>query len=250
MKTVKRKTIRVRPNGLTATKVMRKIAKQVVNGHAETKFATRVVENNIVHNSAISSGDFTDILPRIVQGADDYNRVGDTIRPTKLVIRGLVSMDRTYATDNKVVLVRIVVLSSKATKNLTATTSLFGTYSGELLHPNLDGGPQVKSFAGDQNDLHYPINTDLFIVHYDKVHRIAMVAADGGSLEENPAGYFRWSKTIKLPAKLTYDVGANTPNNFCPFYGIGYAYADGTSPDTVTTRIVSNTDCTLYFKDS
>jgi len=229
---------------------MRKIAKQVVKGQSETKFATAVLENNIVHNSAISGGDFLPILPRIPQGTDDWNRVGDTIRPTKLVIRGLVSMDRTYANDNKVVLVRIVVLSSKATKNRVATTSLFGTYSGELLHPNLDSGTQVKAFTGDQNDLHYPINTDLFIVHYDKIHRIAMVAADGGSLEENPAGYFRWKKTIKVPAKLTYDVGQVDPNNFCPFYAVGYAYADGTSPDTVTTRILSNTDCTLFYKDS
>jgi len=239
-----------RPARKASTRLIRKVAKQVVRSQSETKFATAVLENNVVHNSAIGSGDFLPILPRIPQGTDDWQRIGDTTRPTKLVIKGLVSMDRTYALDNKVLLVRIVVLSAKATKNRTSTTSLFGTYSGQLLHPNLDSGTQVKSFQGDQNDLHYPINTDNFIVHYDRIHRIAMVAADGGSLEENPAGYFRWSKVIKCPAKLTYDAGSSDPNNFCPFYGIGYAYADGTSPDTVTTRIVSNSDCTLYFKDS
>lgn len=235
-------------------KAVRKIAKQVVRSQAETKFATVRLESNVVHNSAISSGDLLPILPRIPTGEDDWQRVGDTIRPTKLVIRGTVSQDRTYANDNKVLLVRIVVLSAKATKNRVATTSLFGTFASELLHPNLTDGStvtQVKAFNGDQNDLHYPINTDAFIVHYDKIHRIACCKGDEDTaVEENPAGFFRWKKSIKLPAKLTYDPQQIDPNNFCPFYAIGYAYADGTGADTVTTRIVSNTDCTLFYKDS
>lgn len=227
---------------------MRKVAKQVVRSQAETKFATAVVENSVAHNSAIGAGDLLPILPRIPQGTDDWQRVGDTIRPTKLTIRGTVGLDRNYLLDNKIILVRIVVLSSKATKNRVSTTSLFGTYSGELLHPNLDSGTQVKAFNGDLNDIHYPVNSDLFIVHYDKVHRISLIK--DGSVEENPTGMFRWKKSIKLPAKLTYDVSQLDPNNFCPFYGIGYAYTDGTNPDTVATRIIANTDCTLFYKDS
>jgi len=243
----KSKTKKARTNRKLATVGQ---VKKLISKSSETKFATARVESNNVHNSAISSADLTPILPRIPQGTDDWQRIGDSIRPTRLTIKGLVSMDRTYATDNKVLLVRIVVLSAKATKNRVATTSLFGTFASELLHPNLDSGTQVKQFVGDQNDLNYPINTDVFIVHYDRIHRLAMVAADGGSLEENPAGFFRWSKTIKLPKRLSYDTGQIDPNNFCPFYGIGYSYADGTSPDSVTTRIISNTDCTLYYKDS
>lgn len=247
----KKKVIKVKGPAMTSVvKVAKAAAKQAVKQAAETKFATANLETNIPHNSAIGSADLLPILPRIPQGTDDWQRVGDTIRPTRLTIRGVVSMDRNYSTDNKVVLVRIVVLSAKATKNRTATTSLFGTFASQLLHPNLDGGIQVCGFDGDTNDINYPVNTDAFVVHYDKVHRIAMVAADGGSLEENPAGYFRWKKSIKLPAKLTYDPGQLDPNNFCPFYGIGYAYADGTGPDSVTTRIIANTDCTLYYKDS
>jgi len=235
-------------------KAVRKIAKSVVKGQAETKFASALLENDIVHNSAISSADLLPILPPINSGEEDYQKTGDTIRPTKLVVRGLVSQDRNYANDNRVLLVRIVILSAKATKNQVATTSLFGTYASELLKPNqVQPGPvtvQVKSFQGQQNDLYYPINRDAFIVHYDRVHRIACCqTGDNRSVEENPSGYFSWRKTIKLPKKLTYDTQQNVPNNFCPFYGIGYAYADGTAPDTVTTRIVSNLTSTLYYKD-
>lgn len=228
---------------------MRKIAKEAVQAQAETKSVMRLVEDNVQHNSQISSGDFQQLMPLVSQGTDDWQRIGDSIRPTSLVVRGMLSADRSYANTNQELLVRVVIVSAKATKNLVATSSLWGTYANILLQPNLDSGLQVTPFIGNQPELLYPINKDEFIVHMDKVFKICPSSSDGG-VEENPAGTRLWKKTIKLPKKLTYDTGINSPNNFCPFMGIGYVYADGTGPDVLTTKIISSVTSRLTYKDT
>lgn len=248
----KRKTITVTKKvavAAPAAAAIRQIAKQAVKQQAETKFVTRLVEDNVQHNSQISAGDFQQILPLVQQGTQDWQRIGDTIRPTSLVVRGMLAPDATYANTNQVLMVRVVIISAKATKNLTATTSLWTNYANTLLRPNLDSGTQVVPFVGNQPELLYPINSDEFIVHMDKVFKIAPASSDN-SEEENPASTRMWKKTIKLPKKLTYDVGIDSPNNFCPFMGIGYVYADGTGPDVLTTKIVSTVTSRLAYKDT
>lgn len=250
----KRKTIKVTKKAAVsvaapAAAAIRQIAKQAVKSQAETKFVTRLVEQNVQHNSQISAGDFQQLLPLVQQGTDDWQRIGDSIRPTSLVVRGILSADNTYTTTNRVLMVRVVIVSAKATKNLTATTSLWTNYANSLLKPNLDSGTQVVPFVGNTEELLYPINTDEFIVHMDKVFKIAPCSNDAGE-EENPASTRMWKKTIKLPKKLTYDTGINSPNNFCPFMGIGYVYADGTGPDVLTTKIISNVTSKLTYKDT
>lgn len=232
----------------TLKKAIRTQVKKAIATEAETKVASRLVEKNVEHNSQISSGDFQQIMPLVSQGTDDYQRTGDAIRPTSLTVRGLLSADNTSTNTNQVLMVRVVIVSAKATKNLTATSSLWGTFANELLQPNLDNGTQVVPFVGNQEELLYPINKDAFIVHMDKVFKISPTANDGGK-EENPASCRTWKKTIKLPKKLTYDTGIDSPNNFCPFMGIGYVYADGTGPDVLTTKIISTVVSRLTYKD-
>lgn len=246
----KRKIIKVtKAVSAPVAKAVRKIAKAAVKSQAETKFVTRLVEDNVQHNSQISAGDFQQLVPLITQGTDDWQRIGDSIRPTSLVVRGLLSADNTYTTTNRVMLVRVVIVSAKATKNLTATTSLWTNYANTLLQPNLDSGTQVVPFVGNQPELLYPVNRDQFIVHMDKVFKISPCSNDAGE-EENPASTRMWMKKIKLPKKFTYDTGIDSPNNFCPFMGIGYVYADGTGPDVLTTKIISTVTSRLTYKDT
>lgn len=210
-----------------------------------------MLEQNVLHNSAISAGDMVPIIPAINQGDESYQRQGDKIRPVKLTLKGLISMDRTYASDNKVLLVRVVCFTPKAARSAQVATPLNSTWASELLRLNFSGGPETGPFTGVQTELMFPINRDAFTVHYDKVFRIACSrGADEQANEENPASYVRWSKNIKLPKTLTYDAGVNAPNNACPQYALGYAYADGTGPDSITTRIIANTVSRLYYKDA
>lgn len=239
----------VKMNKVAATSV-RKIAKSVLSRMTETKMVTKVLETNIPHNSAITGADLIPVLPSLNQGTDDYERVGDQIRPTRLVVRGLIAANRTYTNTNQVLLVRVVIVSPKASSSAGVTVPLLNSYAAELLQPNLMTGTQVVPFNGNQVELQYPVNRDAFVVHMDKTFRIAPTRADT-SIEQNPDEYRTFTKSIKLPAKLTYDTGVNFPNNFCPIYGLGYAYADGTGPDTLaTTKIISNVTARLSFKDA
>lgn len=230
---------------------VRKIAKDAVRTEAETMEVTRLIEDNTQHNSAISGADLQVILPTINQGDDDYQRKGDVIRPIKLVVKGLIAANRQDVDSNQSLLVRVVMVSPKASKSAAVTVPLFNNYAAELLQPNLLTGTQVLPFNGNQSELMYPINRDAFIVHYDKIFKISPCSSrEGGSgVEENPAECRMFSKTIKLPKKLTYDTGFNLPNNFCPIFGLGYAYADGTGPDVLATKIISTVTARLTYKD-
>jgi len=230
--------------------MIRQVAKKAMLTEAETKEVTRNVETNVPHNSAITGADFIPLIPTVNQGTDDFQRIGDVIRPTRMVVKGLIAANRTYTNTNQVLLVRVVIVSPKASVSAAVTVPLLNTFAGELLQPNLSTGTQVQAFNGQQPELLYPINRDAFHVHMDKIFRIAPSAPDR-ACEENPGEYVMWKKSVKLPKKLTYDTGVNTPNNFCPIYALGYAYADGTGPDTLAiTKIISNVTCRLSFKDA
>lgn len=238
------KNPRARANAKVATvgKVKRMIGKNM-----ETKFVTRDLEINTTHNSQISGPDMLPIIPTVNQGTDDWQRVGDTIRPTKLTIRGVISMDRTNVSSNQVLLVRVLVLEPRNAKTYAVSVPQYATYANALLKPNQQTGTPTVPFVGNTYELNYKPNLDLFKVLYDKVFRIAPTA-DG--VEQNPNSVVRWSKNLKIPKVFNYIDGTNLPVNSNPFYCLGYVYADGTGPDVLTTKIITQTQATLHYKDA
>lgn len=223
------------------------IVKRMLGKTMETKFVTRNLETNVSHNSQISAPDMLPIVPTMAQGTDDYQRVGDTIRPTKLNIRGIISMDRTFISSNQVLLVRVLILEPRDAKTYAVSVPQYPNYALNLLKPNLQTGTPTLPFVGNTVELDYKPNLELFKVLYDKVFKIAPTA-DG--VEQNPNSVIRWSKNLKLPKVLNYTDGSNLPVNYNPFFCLGYVYADGTGPDVVNTKIITQTDATLYYKDA
>ena len=73
-------------------KMAKSFIKRVVRGQQETKYVTRLIEDNIAHNSPISSGDFYPVFPRISVGTSETQRVGDVIRPTSFTVKGNVAL--------------------------------------------------------------------------------------------------------------------------------------------------------------
>jgi len=226
------------------------LVKNLINKKSETKYVTRLPENNVGHNSAISAGDIIPITPLVAQGTEDYQRLGDSIKPISMVVRGHLSIRGGAAYTNKVLLARVMVLSAKSYKTDAAIVSNAAAIANSLLRPNYEGGPYVIQFGGATSDLYQPVNADAYRVHYDKIIEIAPSTADGG-LEEQPASCKRWRAKIPLPATLNYDTttAGDEPTNFAPFLCVGYAFADGTSPDVLTTRLLSTNSCVLKYKD-
>lgn len=221
----------------------------------ENKFIGWSVESNVLHNSAIGTADCVPLVQQIAQiNASTANsaqlRQGDRISPKSLTVRGVVSLTNSINTPQNFY-VRIVIASQKSIKvGSQVTGGLVDT--DRLLRPGIAGsGTDTEPFQGRTMDLNFPINRELFRVYYDKIHKVTgeYVSPTSGDM---PLYSFRWAYTFKdLPKAFTYDEGnGDWCNNFAPFLALGYAYSDGTSPDTVSTRIISNTHSMLSFEDA
>lgn len=227
------------------------LVNKIISGNSETKVVSYRVQQNTVHNSGITTPDVARLIPAIGRGEESYQRDGDEVTPVSLFVKGRISMDRNYATDNRVLLARVMMISNKSDKYFPSALSKFT--GADLLRPSDESGLEFGPFAGNPLDVYYPINEEVYRVHYDKVFKIAPCKGtlEAGGVEENPSSEAYFSTEIDLPKKLTFpeSVDPIVPNNAAPFLVIGYAFADGTGPDLVATRLISNVVSILKFKD-
>lgn len=229
------------------------VVKRAIARSTENKLIGWKVEGQVYHNSAINSADCVPLLQQIAVGADSNLRIGDRVTPKRFTVKGMLSMypPSTLNPYNTLqpIYARIVILSQKNIKVGSAITG--GVDAAHLLRPGYAGADQ-KQFNGDTLDLSEPLNTDLFRVYMDKVVRFAPVQTPATGAGPQPEYGRRWSYTFKsLPSSLTYDEGnGDWNNNFAPFLAIGYAFSDGTAPDLVTQRLVSNVSSFLSFEDA
>jgi len=229
-----------------------KVVKSQIARNTENKLVGWKVEGNVNHNSAISAADCLPVIGLITQGTSSQERIGDRIRPKRLKVSGVLSLATTGNNTSQNLYARIVILSQKDIR--VGSTVLGGAVdTAHLLRPGYLSADQ-KSFDGLTMDLNEPVNRDKFRVYMDKVVKIVPIytlTANQGT-SPLPQISYRWSYTFKqLPAALTWDDGnGDWANNFAPFLGIGYAYSDGTSPDVVSTKLISNVNAMLEFEDA
>jgi len=247
--------VRVRPMKMTQQAQVSTLVKRIISRDVENKGIGNLVETNVNHNSTISAADCLPLIPQIEQinvASSDtcIQRIGDKIKPKSLVVKGTVSIRTGSLVTNQNVYVRVLVLAQKNIKTGGQIAS-GGVDTNSLLRPCLPGvGLSEQPFNGFTVNLDMPINRDLFRVYYDRVH---LLAGPGAAVAgpENPSGCYKWSYKFKsLPASLTFDNdNGDWANNFAPFYTVGYAYADGTSPD-VTAKITTNCFSMFEFEDA
>lgn len=246
--------VRVKPLAPTTQASVAQIVKRQIARKTENKMKGKLLEDAVFHNSSITAGDVKSILPAIQTGTLSYQRIGDKIQPKSLVVRGVLACS-TETPTNQPILVRVMILQQKslrATKDVDAGL----VQTAQLLRPNILGAPNdQEAYQGRTQDIMKPINTDLFRVYYDKTFLLAPVvnsATGTNAIEQNPSCVRRWGYRFrKLPTGLSYDeLSQDLPNNFAPFFTIGYAFADGTNPDSVSTRLVSSTQSYLTYEDA
>lgn len=236
--------------------------KRIVKRKQETKYVTRLVENNIAHNSPIGSGDFARVFPVIPSGTADTQRIGDKISPVKCTLKGTVAISRsdTLAQRNSALMVRLVVLQLKATRKYPAAQTAWtnGMFNSLLKRNDDVTGTENVAFQGNQNELFYPINRDDFDVLGERFIKLSSLNAagmsTGNSVEAAPINAIAKNFNIRLkhvPATVRYDAGAdNDPAAFAPFLAVGYAYMDGAGPDAADFRIICSAQSHLYYKDA
>lgn len=239
--------VRVKSLAPTTQAAVTQVVKRQIARNQENKTIGNNVELDVTHNSSISAADCQPLVPTISLGTQSYNRIGDRIKPKSLVVKGVVSLTPDSAIQ-KDIYVRILILAQKNVK--TGAEVLAGAIDAtHLLKPNSPAIPN-QSYTGDTPRINYPLNTDLFRVYMDKTIKLTFSASTG--VESMHRQSQRWSYRFKsLPANLTFDDGnLDWPNNFAPFLAVGYAFSDGTAPDIVTRRVISNCFSTLTWEDA
>jgi len=235
------------------------IVRRMLDKNTEDKFIGWELERNVTHNSPIGPADCYPVVQQIVPidaavGSTAQQRMGDRVKPKRLEVRGVVSFNPDQPSNTtQNFYVRICILAQKNIKTGSAIAG-GGVDTNRLLRPGYvtgtPGADQVP-FSGNTRDLSAPINKDLFRVYYDKIHRISSQLASTTAVEQQ-VNTFRWKYVFKqLPASLSYDEGnGDWANNFAPFMCFGYAYADGSVPDSLQSRLVSNTSAFLTYEDA
>lgn len=221
------------------------LMRKMIHKNVENKEIGFRVEETL-HNSAIGNGDIVPIVPQIPDGLDGSSRIGDRIKPLSLEVRGVISLSEENP-DTKPMYVRVMILSQKDVK----VGSRVGTDTDpdHLLRPAIPGSGEVP-FLGNRMELNFPVNDNKFKVYYDKKFLLAPVSAASGNA--GSLSQFTFTKYLKtLPAHLSFDeANGDWPNNFAPFFCVGYCYADGSGPDTVQTRVSTSIYSRLTYEDA
>jgi len=231
-------------------KAVTAVAKSVLSRAAENKVIASLVESNVQHNFPIGPADCEPLIPEISQGPMANQRIGDRLKPKRLTVKGVVSLNpqQGWAAQGDIY-GRILILAQKDLK-VGSQILASDVDSAHLLRPALaTGSTDEAAFDGNTCDLLYPVNTEKFRVYMDKTFKFAITKEDA---VENMVRYsHRWSYTFKqLPASLTYDEGnGDWANNFAPFVCMGFAYSDGQAPETIQTKFISNTYAHLEYED-
>lgn len=224
----------------------------MISKKAENKLIGNLVEDEVLHNSAISSADCEPIVPEIAPldastGSTARMRVGDRISPKYLTVQGVVSLNEA-ATGGNDIYARVIIASQKDVK--TGAAILGGGISANvLLRPGYGATANETQFAGNTADILYDINRDKFKVYYDRTVKLTQRKSSG--VEADGRQSFQYGYVFKdLPASLTFDEeNGNWPNNFAPFVAVGYCYADGQAPDVVATKLTHTCYSQFQFED-
>lgn len=202
------------------------------------------------------AGDLKALLPPVAAGTDNVNRIGQEIKPVKLVVRGYViynfNTGNTAQVDSKAIRSRMLIWQNKSIKS----------YNTGLTNYSLLENGVPAQFTGQAIDLTYPLNKNDFTFYYDKQHTFlkpfglntaATPSATASITSMNTSLFhpFTFTFTKKhLPAKLLYQDGSNLATNFAPYLTLGYADLFNATPDVVNKQLAMEYTSTLYFTDS
>lgn len=252
---------------------MMNVVNRILNRKSETKYVSNITNssgspyvNPVMVNSAIQgTHQFQSALPPMVQGDDDYSRIGDSIVPTKLVNdlwidfvpkSGQVGLD--LPVDISVVIYYGYCKKYKSWTDVDTNSSALADQLLKLGTKDPVSGSEHKAFVGLHRDMTLLANQDIFHL---KKKVIRMYKSPGYSNGVTSPGiisepskihaHVKLDFTKLLPAKLKYEESTDTlPSNYSPFWCIGYVYNDQSLPDTGTTGILEYQYTShLHYKD-
>lgn len=249
VKGVKRVGRRIRKK--TTKPAIKQTIQRILANNIETKSVTYTLTST-AFNSDIGANEYYQLIPAISQGTGQTNRIGESIQPQRIVVRGYVNFWANNYERAQEIIARLFCLQDKAVKSwdLKAQMSL----------NVLDTGGAGSTFTGSLLNVVTPHNNDRFKFFYDKKHHFlksyGYTNSVGGastsmtSMNNSLVWFFSFTLDKKdLPAHFKYD-GSTYPINFAPAMALGYSYAQNDTPDVVNTQLLMSYSSTLYFKDA
>lgn len=250
-------------------KTTRKTGKQLVTKsqlyrairrNVETKFATNSYAYTTFNSGITAAADFVSVLPNITLGTNQNNRIGNSIRPLKMVIRGYVcyhtdSLASASNQDARMLGARLFVLQDKTNRSYANTPNNFNI---------LDIGGSSSTFTGTALDFVIPHNSDMYQIYADKKMKIlkpfgftnnATPTSTNAITSFNNSMFHPFVITLtqkQLPAVLKFDESEsiNYPVNFAPYIALGYSDLLNKTPDTLNTQLAMEFVSTLYYEDA
>lgn len=243
----KRKPRRKAPKVSKAVKV--EVAKQLSKGlenkmimrNGNADVAVGITYQEFVKMAITADTDFRQLVPRLTDGTDAYNRVGNSITPKVLKIRGIVFINGNVIPSLDYTL-RLMVVTSKLQKETTALTTTGSYYTTLLWNPQV--AFPVAYLGGDPYYNQLPINRRAWNVLADKqIHLRKGFPWPGATVTSPSEGETFMSPTRsvpfeivltqkQLPAKFLYQApGSDFPTNFAPVLAVGFT--DNTGMNTV-----------------
>lgn len=203
----------------TDTSALRGAMLRTINSQRETKVATLKVNEFYMQHGVTNKSDLQNIMPEIPQGINEYQRLGNTIRVQKIVVRGYYRVSGVPSLDaSQHVSIRHMIFQQYGADS-TALIDDASFDTNNLLEAS-------SPYLGTPMNNLTPLNGSAFKVHTDK--RLTLVQqsqAGAPAITEEPAfptagakGFKDFVFTISFgPAgrKLTYRTGgSDIPENF------------------------------------
>ena len=225
---------------------------KAIHKNEETKLVLTEAAYTLYNSGISSASEMVSIIPPMSQGTSGNQRVGDSIRPIKLVFRAVLSYNADNISSANMIISRLFLLQQKGIRD--------AGYAASLSTQILQNGSVGTTFTGALLDITRPKNTDLFTFYADKKHKFLKpaglsytgVASGITSMDKSMVQFVTITLTQKqLPAVLKYNgTSATSPDNFLPLMALGYAYAQNDTPDGISTQLGISWTSTLYYKDA
>jgi len=224
-KNYKPKAKKSRKGPIKITPNFKKAVQKVNSEGLEDKQTCLFPEPSVISNNINATTDLRRLIPDILTGTSDYQRIGDNIRGKSLIIRGHLELGTNPNLQNSDgptrIIVRLMVLSDKRisayeNQSLGFLNNLIDFGSGTV---NMDGS---VGGANNLRSMYLPIDRNTATVHYDKLFYLnapRIFNSTGTQLQnvnyENTIKLFKIS--VKCKKLLRYADGQNTPTNFAPY---------------------------------
>lgn len=223
-----------------AVKRIEAIARHAVKKMAETKYVSDNYDKNAVRdlpsvwnltNLLGGAQKFLPLIPRVTQGTDEYQRIGDTILPMRSLCTTLEFSYNDADLSGHQIKVEVWHGTTKGRKSWADQNPL---NSAAFLDDG-QGGNRAPTFSRETTML----PTDKRLVSFKKITfilskttgSIGGLSGTGNYSANGGKSFHKLNIYTKAPKKLKYlDGAAVYPTNFAPGFFINLSYVDGVNP--------------------